>query len=74
MSPPHAALPFSPDVSDEEYESVDEAEFGGERETGLESFSRALREIAQPAGKWLSADFPGKTPEQYLAYGPRTIV
>src|SRR5207245_2870600 len=74
VCPPHAALPIRPDISDEEYESVDETEFRGEREIGLELFACALRNEAQPARERLSADFPGKTPEQYLADGPRTVV
>jgi len=74
MCPPYAALPFRPDVSDHEYESVDEAELGCKGEVRLKLLSCAFRNEAQPSRKRLSTDFPGKTPEQYLTDGPRTVV
>ena len=70
MRPPYAALPFRPDVSDKEDEPVDEAELRSEREIWLETLPRVLRKEAQPPGKRLPANFPWKTPEQYLADGP----
>src|SRR6266481_1636665 len=74
MCPPYAALPFRPDVPDQENESVDEAELCRERKVRLKLFSCALRNEAEPSRERLSANFPRKAPEQHLADGPRIIV
>src|SRR5439155_10023584 len=73
-SPSAAALTFRPHVSDEEDEPVDEAKLRSERKIGLKLFSRALREVAQPAGKRLSANFPRKLRDQFFPDGSGAIV
>src|SRR6266478_7371363 len=65
MRPPSSGLPLRPHVSDEEDEPVDKAEFRSKREIWLKLFPRALREVAQPAGKRLSANFPRKLRDQF---------
>src|SRR6267378_766929 len=55
MGSPDAALTLRPYVSYKEDKPVDEAELRSEREIGLKLFSRALREVAQPARKRLPA-------------------
>jgi hypothetical protein len=71
---PRIALPLRPHVSYKEDEPVDEAEFRSERKIGLELFASAFRDIAQPPGKRLPANFPGKSPEQTFPDGPGTVV
>ena len=74
MGSPSAGLSFRPHVSDEEDEPVDETEFRSKREIWLKTLPRALREVAKPTGKRLSANFPRKLRDQFFPDGPRTVV